>query len=67
MIDKNGNQLEIGYHVIYKGDTFEIVLNPFNNKVILDNPSGTVNIEDTCSNELQLCEDFQGYKCSFID
>lgn len=43
--DKNGNEIKVGNQVLFKGDTYDVDVNPFNSRVVIDNESGQEYLE----------------------
>ena len=40
LLDKNGKQIYVGSQVLYKGEKFDVDVNPFNSRVVIDNDNG---------------------------
>lgn len=48
--DKNGKEIFEGNTVLYKGDEYEVIINIFNGKFVLDNDMGQIGLEDVYFN-----------------
>ena len=44
--DINGKEIEVGNQVLLEGDVYDIIVNPFNSKVVVDNECGQENLEN---------------------
>lgn len=50
--DKNGNEILIGDTVRFEGEIYDVEINPFNQKIVIDNDMGQGWLEEIHS----LCE-----------
>jgi predicted sulfurtransferase len=54
--DKNNNIIEVGHHVFYKGNTYEVIVNDFTGKVTIDADCGQTSIDNCNQGDLEICE-----------
>lgn len=65
--DKNGKEICVGNTVMFKGDEYEVNINPFNQLPVIDNDCGQCNLSEVHSeceifklHILYTAEDFKG-------
>lgn len=44
-LDKNGKEINVGNKVIFEGDLYDVDVNPFNSRVVIDNEYGQEYLE----------------------